>query len=454
MRTIIQTYKKGEMQMAYIGSSGNDTVDAMGQFAFTGNVIPMNWYHTICRDNGKPHLLAITILSDIVYWYRPTEVRDERTGQIVGWRKKFSGNLLQKSYAQYESLFGESKRSVKAAIDLLIELGVVYRHFKDIKLTPNGPVEIDKKTEDGSDGNEQRLYNVMFLDINIRRLVELTYPEENEQKCEEPSNNAGSGTLVQNNVGGGTKFCRGAYNKMQEGVQSFVGGGTTDCSTLVQNNVIGGTEFCGTNTKNTSENIITESTSSLVWSDKDATGQDQCIEENPIIVLDITKQIDEADIWNMQGLLKEKNGISFGWYNNVDMMTKAIQVLANWNGVAMKSEKKHDNAEWVSIYVCMVKNLIEMCLARKPIKFADGRVISYSKVIEQINVIYHKSEYKYFALDLFLDRCIQRYIDATMETKIHKIDSYCKSLLWNALTTYELDWHGYFNRTYFGGLPD
>ena len=34
MRTIIQTYKKGEMQMAYIGSSGNDTVDAMGQFAF------------------------------------------------------------------------------------------------------------------------------------------------------------------------------------------------------------------------------------------------------------------------------------------------------------------------------------------------------------------------------------------------------------------------------------
>lgn len=205
MRTIIQTYKKGEMQMAYIGSSGNDTVDAMGQFAFTGNVIPMNWYHTICRDNGKPHLLAITILSDIVYWYRPTEVRDERTGQIVGWRKKFSGNLLQKSYAQYESLFGESKRSVKAAIDLLIELGVVYRHFKDIKLTPNGPVEIDKKTDNGSDGNEQRLYNVMFLDINIRRLVELTYPEETEQKCEEPSNNAGSGTLVQNNVGGGTK---------------------------------------------------------------------------------------------------------------------------------------------------------------------------------------------------------------------------------------------------------
>ena len=29
------------------------------------------------RDNGKPNLTAIVILSDIVYWYKPTEVREE-----------------------------------------------------------------------------------------------------------------------------------------------------------------------------------------------------------------------------------------------------------------------------------------------------------------------------------------------------------------------------------------
>ena len=81
--------------MPYMGSSGNNTVDAMGQFAMSGNITPMEWYKTIVRENGKPYLLAITILSDIVYWFRPTEVRDERTGQVVGWRKKFSGDLLQ-----------------------------------------------------------------------------------------------------------------------------------------------------------------------------------------------------------------------------------------------------------------------------------------------------------------------------------------------------------------------
>ena len=104
--------------MPYMGSSGNNTVDAMGQFAMSGNITPMEWYKTIVRENGKPYLLAITILSDIVYWFRPTEVRDERTGQVIGWRKKFSGDLLQKSYKQYENLFGESKRSIKAAFDV------------------------------------------------------------------------------------------------------------------------------------------------------------------------------------------------------------------------------------------------------------------------------------------------------------------------------------------------
>lgn len=73
--------------MAYMASSGNATVDAMGQIAITGNVTPVQWYKTVLRDNGKPHLLAITILSDLVYWFRPTEVRDERSGQVIGWKK-------------------------------------------------------------------------------------------------------------------------------------------------------------------------------------------------------------------------------------------------------------------------------------------------------------------------------------------------------------------------------
>jgi hypothetical protein len=30
-----------------------------------GNIIPANWYKTILRENGKPYLLAICILSEL-----------------------------------------------------------------------------------------------------------------------------------------------------------------------------------------------------------------------------------------------------------------------------------------------------------------------------------------------------------------------------------------------------
>lgn len=72
----------------------------MGTINITGNIIPQIWYSKITRENGKPYLLAITLLADIVYWYRPSEQRDEQTGKVIGWRKRFKGDLLQKTYQQ------------------------------------------------------------------------------------------------------------------------------------------------------------------------------------------------------------------------------------------------------------------------------------------------------------------------------------------------------------------
>ena len=88
-----------------IYSSGSIAVDAMGRIRITGNIIPPRWYREILRDNGRPDHLAVTLLSDIVYWYRPVEVRDEITGQVIGLRRKFKGDLLQKTYEQYSRKF-------------------------------------------------------------------------------------------------------------------------------------------------------------------------------------------------------------------------------------------------------------------------------------------------------------------------------------------------------------
>ena len=59
------------MFMKEIYTTGNEIVDANATLNFTGNIIPQAWYKTIIKDSGKPHLTAIVILADIVYWYRP-----------------------------------------------------------------------------------------------------------------------------------------------------------------------------------------------------------------------------------------------------------------------------------------------------------------------------------------------------------------------------------------------
>ncbi len=143
-------------------SSGNLTVDAMGSIAITGNVIPEEWYKYIVKPTtGKPYLLAITILANLVYWHRPTEVRDERTGEVIGWKKKFHGEMLQKSYQEYANKYGESKKTIKLAFDQLVALGVIKRYFFNIEYS-NGRV----------------IPNQMFVDLNIGVLKEISYPKE------------------------------------------------------------------------------------------------------------------------------------------------------------------------------------------------------------------------------------------------------------------------------------
>ena len=66
-----------------IYSTGNAIVDENAKLNISGNVIPQMWYRTIIRESGKPNLTAIIILADIVYWYKPTELRDENSGQVV-----------------------------------------------------------------------------------------------------------------------------------------------------------------------------------------------------------------------------------------------------------------------------------------------------------------------------------------------------------------------------------
>ncbi len=140
-----------------IQSSGCEAVDAMSKMVITGNVIPPRWYKAIRKENGRSDYLAVNILSDIVYWYRPVEIRDERTGYVVGLRKKFKGDLLQKTYEEYGKFFDEKKRVIKEAMDRLEKMGLIRRVFRGVVL------------ESG-----RTIPNVMYIEIFPDRIREIT----------------------------------------------------------------------------------------------------------------------------------------------------------------------------------------------------------------------------------------------------------------------------------------
>lgn len=142
--------------------TGSKTVDKMSRLRISGNVIPVAWFKTIRKATGKPNLNAIIILADIVYWYRPVEVRDETTGQLIGLRKRFSADLLQRNYQQMAEQFGITKRDTTNAIIELEKLGVIRRVFRTI--------------EKGG----HLVSNVLFLALDVEVLEKLTYPENDK----------------------------------------------------------------------------------------------------------------------------------------------------------------------------------------------------------------------------------------------------------------------------------
>ena len=156
--------------MQYTMHTENYIVDAVGQMNISGNIVPNNWFYHILRNTGKPNLLAISILSEIVYWYRPTEIRDEISGLTIGYKKKFKGDCLQKSYEQFGNKFGEGKQTVKRAFDCLENIGVIKRELRTIKV-----------------GAENKPHNnVMFIHLcpDVLNYITFSMPDNSDPKSE------------------------------------------------------------------------------------------------------------------------------------------------------------------------------------------------------------------------------------------------------------------------------
>lgn len=115
-------------------STGNKLVDQISLLPISGSVIPNEWFHMpeFKHPNGKVNLLSILILSDILYWYRRTEILDEETGETIAFKKKFLADKLQRSYDKIANKFGCSKYQATAACHFLQEKGLISLEFRTL----------------------------------------------------------------------------------------------------------------------------------------------------------------------------------------------------------------------------------------------------------------------------------------------------------------------------------
>ncbi|PEC81650.1 DNA replication protein DnaD [Bacillus cereus] len=113
------------------------------------------WFKHLTLDNGKPYMVAITVLSEIFYWYKPTEIRDEKTNEIR-YKQKFKADKLQKSYQQLADSFGFTKRQVLEACKYLLKKKLITIEFRTIIV------------------NGTRLNNVMYVEPVVENIQKIS----------------------------------------------------------------------------------------------------------------------------------------------------------------------------------------------------------------------------------------------------------------------------------------
>lgn len=141
-----------------------ETVFNIGKINFVGNIIPHTWFQHIRYPKNKkgktrPNVNAIVILADICYWYRPIIEKDETTGEIIGYRKKFKGERLQKNYNSIAKQFGFTAKQTRDAINFLESMGLITKE-----------VQQRYELEDG-----KVLYNVLFIEPISQNIEKISF---------------------------------------------------------------------------------------------------------------------------------------------------------------------------------------------------------------------------------------------------------------------------------------
>lgn len=141
----------------------NPVCEALKDINIEGNIVPHAWLENLRTEKGRPDPIAVLILADIFYWYRPALIKNETTGRIIGYKEKFYADKLQRSYRLYAELFGIGKTTAKRAIDNLVRLKLITKELRNVKIKMG------------------TLSNVMYLEPILENVFLLTRSGLNEE---------------------------------------------------------------------------------------------------------------------------------------------------------------------------------------------------------------------------------------------------------------------------------
>lgn len=109
-------------------NEANSLIESVEALGINGNIVPLSWMAHIQFENGKPDFLSMMLLAELIYWHRPEIVaRDEKTGKILRWKKRFKGEKLHRSRSSLAKKFFVSERQITDALTRLESGGLIER---------------------------------------------------------------------------------------------------------------------------------------------------------------------------------------------------------------------------------------------------------------------------------------------------------------------------------------
>lgn len=150
--------------------TGHRIVDAITRLRITGTVVPWAWLRAIKTPAGHPDLVACFILSDIVFWHRAREIRDDKSGEVVLWVKRFRDDAFQRSIQSWCNMLGASPKQVRTAIARLRVMRLVRTELRKPRIH-----------NESSKG-----YPTLYYIPNPKAIAAITWPVDNpvDNRCE------------------------------------------------------------------------------------------------------------------------------------------------------------------------------------------------------------------------------------------------------------------------------